>query len=248
MADVEALLNRSIATEGYVMPPSHYIDLSQIDLEALRKRFEKGRKSIEIQKLRTKIALKLAQMLQLNRTRMDFLEEFQSMIDEYNSESSNYETTLANLIAFARKLSEEDKRGVAEQLTEEELVIFDLLTKPDPILTDKETAEAKKVAKQLLEKLKREKLVLDWRKQQTTRAMVRITIEEILDGLPRAFSKTKVKVKTRSRGGPTASRWSAPSPSKRTRREGHALLIVRDEFRAGCSPAEPVSASPVSSE
>jgi len=34
---------------------------------------------------------------------------------------------------------------------------------------------------------------------------------------------------------PTASRWSAPSPGKRTRREDHALLIVRDEFRAGYS-------------
>ena len=28
-----------------------------------------------------------------------------------------------------------------------------------------------------------------------------------------------------------ASRWSAPGPGKRTRREDHALLIVRDEFR-----------------
>src|ERR1035438_8211405 len=31
-------------------------------------------------------------------------------------------------------------------------------------------------------------------------------------------------------GGPTASRWSAPvAPGKRTPREDHALLIVRDE-------------------
>jgi hypothetical protein len=35
--------------------------------------------------------------------------------------------------------------------------------------------------------------------------------------------------------GRTASRWSAPSPGKRTRREDHALLIVRDEFRTGYS-------------
>jgi hypothetical protein len=34
---------------------------------------------------------------------------------------------------------------------------------------------------------------------------------------------------------PTASRWSAPSPGKRARREDHALLIVRDEFRTGYS-------------
>ena len=32
-----------------------------------------------------------------------------------------------------------------------------------------------------------------------------------------------------------ASRRSAPSPGKRTRREDHALLIVRDEFRTGYS-------------
>ena len=31
--------------------------------------------------------------------------------------------------------------------------------------------------------------MLDWRKQQTTRAMVRYTIETVLDQLPRAYSK-----------------------------------------------------------
>jgi hypothetical protein len=31
--------------------------------------------------------------------------------------------------------------------------------------------------------------VLDWRKQQTTRAMVFTTIKDILDQLPRAYSK-----------------------------------------------------------
>jgi hypothetical protein len=50
-------------------------------------------------------------------------------------------------------------------------------------------------------------------------------------------------------GPGAASRWSAPVPSLRTRRKGRALLIVRDEFPvgyslAGCSPAEPASASP----
>jgi len=41
--------------------------------------------------------------------------------------------------------------------------------------------------------------------------------------------------KTKSWAEPTASRWSAPGPGKRTRREDHAPLIVRDEFRAGYS-------------
>ena len=50
-------------------------------------------------------------------------------------------------------------------------------------------------------------------------------------------------------GRSAASRWSASGPSQRTRREERAPLIVRDEFPAGyslagCSPAEPASASP----
>jgi type I restriction enzyme, R subunit len=194
MGEVEELLNRSIAAGGYAMPPvsndpARYIDLSQIDFEALKDQFDKGRKTIEAQKLRAKIAVKLAQMVKLNRTRMDFLEEFQKMIDEYNAGSSNVEAFFAKLMAFTKKLSAEEKRGLAEQLNEEELVVFDLLTKPEMTLTKQETAEVKKVAKSLLDKLKQEKLVLDWRKQQTTRAMVFTTITEILDQLPRAYTK-----------------------------------------------------------
>lgn len=49
-----------------------------------------------------------------------------------------------------------------------------------------EERELKKVASELLQKLKSEKLVLDWKKRQATRAAVRFTIETVLDELPRA--------------------------------------------------------------
>ena len=193
MADVEALLNRSIAADGYVMPPvanaANYIDLSLIDFDALKAQFDKGRKTVEAQKLRARITRKLAQMVKLNRTRMDFLEEFQKIVDEYNSGAANVESFFAKLMAFTKKLNEEDKRGIAENLTEEELVLFDLLTKPAVKLTKQEEIDVKKAAKTLLESLKKEKLVLDWRKRQTTRAMVRYTIETVLDQLPRVYSK-----------------------------------------------------------
>jgi type I restriction enzyme R subunit len=67
-------------------------------------------------------------------------------------------------------------------------VIFDLLTKPEAKLTKGEEGQVKKVAKTLLETLKNEKLVLDWKKRQTTRAAVRYTVETVLDQLPRAFT------------------------------------------------------------
>jgi len=91
-------------------------------------------------------------------------------------------------MSFTKRLSEEEKRGISEQLTEEELAIFDLLTKPEMKLTKAEEREVKKVAKELLESLKREKLVLDWKKRQTTRAAVRYTVETMLDHLPRTFT------------------------------------------------------------
>jgi type I restriction enzyme, R subunit len=100
----------------------------------------------------------------------------------------NVQVFFDKLLVFAKRLDAEDKRGISEQLTEEELVIFDLLTKPEIALSDKEQAEVKKVAKALLEKLKKEKLVLDWRKQQATRAGVLVTIQEVLDELPRAYT------------------------------------------------------------
>ncbi len=112
------------------------------------------------------------------------------MIDDTTPDPSNEGSVLAKLMAFTKRLNEEEKRGLAEQLTEEELVVFDLLTKPDMMLTKAEEAEVKKAAKALLAKLKAEKLVLDWRRQQTTRMMVFTTIQDILDqNLPRAYSK-----------------------------------------------------------
>jgi type I restriction enzyme R subunit len=170
--------------------PKRLIDLGAIDFEVLREHFKTSRKATEVQKLRAAITGKVAQMVKLNRTRIDFLAEFQKMIDDYNAGSSNVEEFFKRLLAFIKKLKEEERRGIAENLTEEELVIFDLLTKPAVALTKQETAQVKKAAKDLLAKLKHEKLVLDWRKQQTTRAMVRVTIETILENLlPPVYSK-----------------------------------------------------------
>ena len=89
---------------------------------------------------------------------------------------------------FTQELSAEEHRTITEQLSEEELAVFDLLTRPKMELSEKEKDEVKKVARNLLEKLKREKLVLDWRKKQQARAQVLLTVQQILDELPRAYT------------------------------------------------------------
>lgn len=110
------------------------------------------------------------------------------MIEEYNAGSKNIEHFFDELLAFTKKLSEEEQRAVAENLSEEELAVFDLLMRPHPELSDSEVKEVKTVARELLETLKREKLVLDWRRRQQSRAVVLTTVQDILDRLPRAYT------------------------------------------------------------
>jgi len=85
---------------------------------------------------------------------------------------------------WAERLNQEEQRAIAENLTEEELAVFDILTRPALKLTTREKREVKQVARDLLETLKREKLVLDWRKRQQSRAAVRIFIEYMIWQLP----------------------------------------------------------------
>lgn len=128
-----------------------------------------------------------ARFARLNPTRADWLEKFQKLIDEYNAGSHNVEEFFKRLVEFAKDLNEEERRGVAEHLNEEQLAVYDLLMRPAPDLTDTEIAQVKKVAESLLELLRREKIVLDWRKEQRSRAAVRLAVETKLDELPDKF-------------------------------------------------------------
>jgi type I restriction enzyme, R subunit len=193
MGQVEELLDRSVAAEAYVMPTGGeeqpLVDLSKIDFEALKERFASTHKRTEAEKLQALIAQRLQSMVSKNPSRADFLERFQRLIDAYNAGSQNIEAFFAELIKLAQSLNEEERRSIREGLTEEELALFDILTKPEPDLTEKEKAEVKKVCKALLETLKAEKLVLDWRNKPQARAAVRQAIEVALDKLPAEYDE-----------------------------------------------------------
>jgi len=191
MADIEQVLDLSIDAEGYIISEDaeNVIDLSGLDFEKMRQDFAKKHKNTEMQKLKTKIEQVLSNMVAQNRTRADYLERFEKMIEEYNSGSKNVDIIYKDLVDLAETLSEEQKRHIQENLSEEQLALFDILTKPEPELTEKDRQQVKVAARQLLETLKKEKLVLDWRKKQQARAEVLYTIEKVLDDdLPRSFS------------------------------------------------------------
>jgi type I restriction enzyme R subunit len=131
----------------------------------------------------------------VNETRVDLRERFESLIDECNGGSKQIEQLFQELLDLSRTLTEEQTRHVREQLTEEELVMFDLLTRPDPEISAEERSEVKKVARRLLARL-REIVTVDWRMTAQARARFRSAIEETLDeGLPRAYTPDVFKAK-----------------------------------------------------
>jgi hypothetical protein len=74
------------------------VNLSELDLEVLTKRFESSTdKRTEVERLTGLIERKLKHLIKLNHSRMDYLEQFQDMIDEYNSGSRNIEAFFAQL-------------------------------------------------------------------------------------------------------------------------------------------------------
>ncbi|WP_414620128.1 type I restriction enzyme endonuclease domain-containing protein [Calothrix sp. CCY 0018] len=138
MESVAEILDDSItAGEFVIYSKPQIIDLSRLDFDALQAEFATGYQNTKAEKLKVTIKSKLQQMVQQNKTRINSLEKFQKMIDEYNAASQNVEWFFNQLISFARDLKTEDKRPILENLTEEELAIFDLLTKPKIELNQK---------------------------------------------------------------------------------------------------------------
>ncbi len=190
------VLDRSIEGAGIASEGPPPIDLSRIDFKALAERFKESEtKNLDLERLKAAIRAQLERLIAVNETRVDFRERFESLIEAYNAGSRQIEQLFLDLLELAQSLTEEETRHARERLTEEELVVFDLLTRPGPELTTEERDEVKKVARRLLKKL-RSVLTVDWRKTAMARARVQDAIEEALDeGLPRAYSPEVFKAK-----------------------------------------------------
>jgi type I restriction enzyme R subunit len=189
MGQIGQLLDQSIT--GVAIrdqgPPS--IDLSKIDFQALADKFKQKRnKKTELEELKALIAAHLARMVQLNPTRADFREKFEALIASYNAGSRSVEEIYKQLLQLSLQLSQEQQRHIRENLSEEELAMFDILLQSAPDLSDNDRAKVKQSARELVERIK-ELLVLNWQQKSSARAKLKLQIEEALDiGLPRAYT------------------------------------------------------------
>ncbi|WP_287002126.1 MULTISPECIES: type I restriction endonuclease subunit R [Gordonia] len=183
---VDALLDRSVGAEEYVIraaaegsEPDPLIDLSQIDFDGLAAKLA-GRKRAETDRMAQLLRQQAVSAALRNPTRYELVERIEQLIADYNAGSVNIDEYLRRLIELSKTLTAEEERAVREGMTEEELAIFDLLTKPDPVLTIEELERVQASAKTLLEHL-HEKLVQDWRRKVDVMNDVNSTIRRVLD-------------------------------------------------------------------
>jgi type I restriction enzyme R subunit len=167
-------------------------DLSKINFDKLKEDFQHASyKNIEIADLRAFIQRKLEQMLQQNATRSDFAQRLQGIIDAYNAGSSSADNYFAELLKFTQDLQEESERYIRENLTEDELELFDLLKKDK--MTNEETQRVRLAAKSLLHRLREESpkvLVQDWFKDGQSKLRVRTAVETVLHThLPESYDR-----------------------------------------------------------
>jgi type I restriction enzyme R subunit len=159
-------------------------DISKIDIQKLKQEFERSsRKNLAVQTLKERVEKRLEIMLRRNPYRMDFSERFQKIVDEYNQETdrTTIEKTFEALLSLVESLSEEEQRSVRERLDEESLVIFDLLCEKKSDLPTRTRNRIKKIAKDLIEKIKAEIAKVDnWREKDTTRSQIQSLIYNYL--------------------------------------------------------------------
>jgi type I restriction enzyme R subunit len=190
LAEVQNILDDGVKTGHIAEGPAQQIDLSRIDFDRLCAFFnDHPHKQTSLESLKAAVSARLGRMLRINRTRTEYLKRYEELIARYNDGSRTIDEIFAELLTLCRDLDDEDQRHVRENLSEEELVIFDLLTRPDPVLTPAERDTVKLAVKLMHERL-RHLLAPGWRERVTARAEVKHEVENLLDGaLPAAYTR-----------------------------------------------------------
>jgi type I restriction enzyme R subunit len=184
LQELHRIVNEAIRTQlpGTPVPEdeyARYYDLSQVDLQKLRDEFERKvrRKATVFADIRQVVEEKLAQMLRRNPARMDYYKRYQQIIADYNREKDRVtlEQTFADLLDLMKGLDAEQRRAAEEGLSEDELALFDLLTRADLTKADRE--RLKLASQSLLAAIRAAIAPLErWTEKEQTKAEVETRI------------------------------------------------------------------------
>ncbi|MGI9191701.1 MAG: type I restriction endonuclease subunit R [Chitinophagaceae bacterium] len=170
------------------------IDLSGLDFNVLEQYFLKAKhKNTAVQSLKDKIEKQLKRMVERNPLMVDYYQRYQEIIDAYNKgkDEDVIKETFRKLVELVNLFTQEEADTKREGLTDEQKAIFDIL-RHGKQLEEKEKKEIKKIAVELLNELKQDKLKVEkWSDKSVTAAAVFNTVNKTLfEALPFPAYKT----------------------------------------------------------
>lgn len=189
---IHAIISDEVGTQPDTdLTGTRQFDISAIDFDLLRKEFAKTkRQNLVLSDINELIKQRIDAMLRNNPTRINFYEEYQRIIKEYNAEQdrASIEKTFMTLIDLSKSLDKEEKRFVREGFTDDEqLTFYDMLF--DPNISKSDIAKLKKLSVELLDKVKsRISELHNWTEKDETKSSVALLIQTTLyEGLPASY-------------------------------------------------------------
>ena len=202
ITDLSVAIHNIISDEVGTKPEENLtgtrqFDISKIDFDLLRKEFAKMKhQNLVLMDIDELIKQRIDAMLRNNPNRINFYEEYQRIIQEYNAEQdrASIEKTFMALIDLSKSLDQEEKRFVREGFTDDEqLTIYDLLFKEN--ISKSDIDKLKKVSVDLLVMVKNRIASLhNWREKATTTAIIGQLIHDTLyQELPEAYDISEIE-------------------------------------------------------
>ena len=185
MAQINGIVSDAVSvTKNDSIEESKKFDISKIDFDRLRREFERVKnKNLLLKDLKELVESRLANMLRSNPLRIDYYQRYQEIVEEYNNDNKKDEIAIVfeNLMKLVSELDEEQKRYVKEGFdSDEELSIYDLLISGQN-LSKEEIKKVKKLAQEILVKVKARIRELDhWRDKEETQSIISILIRDLL--------------------------------------------------------------------
>ena len=174
------------------------IDISAINFNILRKEFTRVKhKNLLFNDLGDFIECSLDRLVAANPNRRDYYERYRQIIEDYNSgkDRTNIEKTFEALIQLVQELSDEESRYIREGFTtDDELAIFDLLTRGNPNKAD--IKKVKATATEMYTKITEAISKMDhWTDKDETTAEIQNLIRDILwRELPESYDEQQIEV------------------------------------------------------
>jgi type I restriction enzyme R subunit len=190
LKELHRIVNEAIRTQapGDDQAEGLTFDLSKIDLDKLRDEFAKKvqAKATAVQDIRDIVEQRLADMLARNPMRMDYQLKYESIVADYNSEKdrTTIEETFRRLVELVQRLDEEQERAARENLSDEELAVFDLIKRDDLNKADRE--RVKQASREMLVAINSRLAELErfWEKEQTKGDVEAFILDEVYLKLP----------------------------------------------------------------